>query len=48
MFSIPTVLSLDYRALHQKHQDGEFKWYVTPILGVTYHFSVSRREALSR
>jgi uncharacterized membrane protein len=43
MFSIPTVLSLDYRALHQKHQDGEFKWYVTPILGVTYQFSVSRR-----
>jgi hypothetical protein len=30
MFGIPTVLSLGYRALDQKHEDGEFKWYVTP------------------
>lgn len=41
MFSIPTVLSVGYRALHQKYEDGDFKWDVTqhgPILGMIYTF----------
>lgn len=41
MFGIPTELSLGYRALHQKYEDGDFEWDVTqhgPILGVTYNF----------
>ena len=37
----PTVLSLGYRALDQKHEDGEFKWYVTPILGCRWCCSSS-------
>lgn len=35
-FGIPTILSLGYRAFHQKYEDGDFKWDVTqhgPILG---------------
>jgi hypothetical protein len=41
MFGIPTLLSVGYRALHQKYKDGDFKWDVTqhgPILGLVYSF----------
>ena len=42
MFGIPTVLSLGYLALHQKHQ-------LHPILDVTDQFSPCRAgEALRR
>lgn len=41
MFGIPTVLNVGYRALHQRYEDGDFRWDVTqhgPILGLAYHF----------
>jgi hypothetical protein len=41
VFGLPTIFSVGYRALHQKYEDGDFKWDVTqhgPILGVIYTF----------
>ena len=41
VFGLPTIFSVGYRALHQKYQDGDFKWDVTqhgPILGMSYTF----------
>jgi hypothetical protein len=40
-FGIPAILSLGYRALHQKYEDGDFEWDVTqhgPVLGLSYTF----------
>jgi hypothetical protein len=41
LFGVPAVLNLGYRALHQKYEDGDFKWDITqhgPILGLACQF----------
>jgi hypothetical protein len=41
VFGVPASVNLGYRALHQKYQDGDFKWDVTqkgPIIGMAYQF----------
>lgn len=41
MLGIPAILNFGYRALHQKYEDGDFKWDVTqrgPIVGIAYQF----------
>ena len=40
-FGVPTILSVGYRALHQKYKDGDFKWDITqhgPIVGTIFAF----------
>lgn len=37
----PVILQAGYRALHQKYEDGGFKWDVTqhgPVIGMMFEF----------